>query len=147
MRLGLFAKTLFDHERVHFFPRFELVELDFFQLGTRIIKQCHDGLLSADPINLDARIFVNLPLGAQGLVTLEEEPQFLVLVEGSRGAAHDLGLDRLGQRERQQKSDNNQKEGSHCKRVVFLFVFLLTRAVVVVVVSYESALVLELFCE
>ena len=63
-----------------------------------------------------------------GRLALEEEPQFLVLVEGSRGAAHDLGLDGLGQRKCQKASGDEQKERSHFyKRVMFLFVFFPTR--------------------
>lgn len=95
--LGLFEKSLVDHEFVHFLPRFQLVELDFFHHLSAFVENGHDGLFATFPLDFNARVFVNLSPGISGLFALEEEAQFLVLVEGSRGAADDLGRNGLGQ--------------------------------------------------
>ena len=80
---------------MHLVPRLEFVEFDFFELLAAVVKKRHNGFFATDPLDFNVGIFVDFRRCI--FVSFEELFEFLVLVQGSRGAADHLALDGHGQ--------------------------------------------------
>ena len=119
---------------MHLFPCFQFVELDLLEFLPLVVIGRQDGAFSPYPLDDDARILFDLsfrkwfPLFYRP--ALEEEPQLLVFVQGSRGAAHNLPRDGVD-REHRDRGDcqrKKEKEGishRHCCTVLLcVFVFV-----------------------
>lgn len=99
---------------MHLSPGRKLVKTNVLDEFVFVVENGHYGLFTPLPFDLDPIICLDLCQEPRFQVPLEEEPQLVVFVEGSRRAAHDIGRDGIYGREIQSHRDhrnvNREKE-------------------------------------